>query len=79
VVQRQHQLGAQPFPQRILTDPLRQFGYQQRVPPEGDVRIDAGLESDQAVFIESCSFRAEAVHHVEVAKGWTAPLCESLA
>ena len=52
-VQGEHQLPAESLPQRMFGDELSEFGAQGRVPPSGQLRLDAVLDHPQAERFET--------------------------
>ena len=52
-VEREHQLRAQMLAQRMLSDKPLDLGYQLGVPAQGEISIDAFLETDEAQLLEA--------------------------
>ena len=53
-VEREHELPAEPFAERLLTDQSLELGDEGRVAPEGKIGVDAVLERLEAKLGEVC-------------------------
>ena len=78
-VQRQHQPGAQPLPQRVGSGQLLQLADQLAVPAEGQVGVDPVLQGGQPLLLQPDDVPARERLGGEVGEGRSAPQLQRLA
>jgi hypothetical protein len=78
LVERQHQLAAQPFPERVAGDERLQLSHQLVMSAQGQVRIDLQLDCLEACLLELGDLLLGEGLEGELRERWAAPQAECL-
>ena len=72
-VQREHQLRAQAFTQRLLRNRCLELAHQSRVPAERELGVDALLHGGEAKFLQALHLDPRERLELEIGEGPAAP------